>query len=116
MKSMRLKISLYVGGTLVLLISVALGILAYNNGSSAVLAEVESLLQNEAIVAAERLDALFETQLLVLETIAARPDIATMDWETQRPIVESEGRRLTQFTALGVIDKHGNLRHGGWIR
>lgn len=111
MKSMRLKISLYVG-TLVLLISVALGILAYNNGSSAVLAEVESLLQNEAIVAAERLDALFETQLLVLETIAARPDIATMDWETQRPIVESEGRRLTQFTALGVIDKHGNLRHG----
>lgn len=111
MKSMRLKISVYVG-VLVLIISIALGVLAYNNGSSAVLAEVEAFLQNEAKVAAERLDAFLETQLMILETIAVRADIVNMDWDIQRPVIDNEGARLTQFTALGVIDKQGNLRHG----
>lgn len=110
MKSIGTKISLYVA-VLLLVVSATLGLLAYNNGSSSVLSEVEARLLAEAENAANRLDGLMQTNLAVLETIAIRPDISGMDWSEQRAIIQAEEERLDQFIALGIADLNGVLRY-----
>lgn len=110
MKSIRLKISLYVG-LLVLVICLLLGVLAYNSGSSAVLAEVENMLIDEAEDAGQLLDNLIRRQIDILETIAARPDMVSMNWNLQREALETEANRLAEFLALGLIETDGTLRY-----
>ena len=110
MRSIAAKISTYVG-LLVLLISVGMGIFAYKNGSSAVVAEVEQALVLQAEEAARYIDGRFELHLSTLEAIAERSEIKTMDWNIQKPIIEAEGRRLSQFLAIGVVDLNGFARY-----
>lgn len=110
MKSIATKISVYVG-LLVLIVSVSLGWLAYNNGSSAVLAEVEQALVLQAEEASRYIDSTFKVHLSTLETIAVRPDITGMNWDLQRPVIQSEGQRLPQFLALGIADTTGVVRY-----
>ena len=67
--SVSMRIAIYFG-LLTLAICAGLGLLAYNNGSSAVMAEVELALKMQAEQASEFLQSRFETHLAVLETIA----------------------------------------------
>ncbi len=105
-RSIAVRISVFVG-VLVLVISVGLGLFAYSRGSSAVTKQVEQALIMEAEEAVEYLESRFEVQLTALETIAARPEIISMDWALQRPILQSELERLGLYLAIGVVDPNG---------
>lgn len=58
----------------------------------------------QAQEAAEYLESRFEVQLTALETLAARPEIMSMDWDLQEPILQSEHERLGLYLAMGVFD------------
>lgn len=105
-RSIAARISVYVG-VLVLIISAGMGLFAYYRGSSAVIKNVEEALIMQAQEAAEYLESRFEVQLTTLETIAARPEITTMNWALQRQILESEHERLGYYQAIGVVDPSG---------
>lgn len=110
MKNISTKIALYIG-LLVLVISLALGLMAYQSGSSSVLAEVEYMLINEAQNAAYLLSTMLETRIASLESIAVRPEITSMDWNLQQSVIQSEGERLPEFISLGIADRDGVVRY-----
>ena len=109
-RSLAAKIAVYTG-TLLFFVCVGLGVLAISYSSSAVVEEVETALIMQAQKAAEYLESRFETYLTALEAIAARPEIKGMNWEQQRPVIESEEQRLTAFEVLGVVDRSGFARY-----
>ena len=110
MNSITTKISVY-AGILVLIICAGLGFFAYNSGSSAVLGEVEQALVLQAEEAARYVEGRFELQLSTLEAIAERPEISSMDWQEQFPVLRAEHDRLGQFMAIGVVDSSGFARY-----
>lgn len=110
MRSIGVKISVYIG-LLILAVCVSLGLFAYSNGSSAVIAEVEQALVMQANEASRYVERGFQVQLSILEAIAARPEIQSMDWEMQQAVLRSESERLPQFLALGVADRTGMARY-----
>lgn len=105
-RSIAVRISVYVG-VLVLVISAGLGLFAYYRGSSAVTKQVEGALIMQAQEASEYLESRFEVQLTALEAIAARPEIMSMDWRVQQPILQAEFERLGLYLALGVVSPNG---------
>jgi len=109
-KGIALRIGAFVG-VLVLIISAGLGILAYYRGSSAVIKQVEQALIMQAEEAVEYLETRFQVQLTALQAIAARPEISSMDWTVQRPVLQSEVDRVGLFLALGVVDLTGQARY-----
>lgn len=109
-KGIALRIGAFVG-VLVLIISAGLGILAYYRGSSAVIKQVEQALIMQAEEAVEYLETRFQVQLTALQAIAARPEISSMDWTVQRPVLQSELDRVGLFLALGVVDLTGQARY-----
>lgn len=114
MQKLRKGIALRIGafvGVLVLIISAALGILAYYRGSSAVIKQVEQALIMQVEEAVEYLETRFQVQLTALQTIAARPEISSMDWTVQRPVLQSEVDRVGLYLALGVVDLTGQARY-----
>ncbi len=110
MKSIAAKISIYVG-LLVLITCVGLGLLAYVRSSSAVMAEVEQALISDAQEASRYIEGRLELQLALLETIAERPEIRSMVWDVQEHTIKSESERLSQFLALGAVDRNGFARY-----
>lgn len=109
-KGIALRIGAFVG-VLVLIISAGLGILAYYRGSSAVIKQVEQALIMQAEEAVEYLETRFQVQLTALQAIAARPEISSMDWTVQRPVLQSEVDRVGLYLALGVVDLTGQARY-----
>lgn len=107
MKKISTKISLYVG-LIVLVVCAGLGVIAYYNGSSAVLNEVENALIMQAQEASRYIDSYFDVHIKMLETMAQRPEIQSMDWEQQYPVLRGEAERLTQYLALGIVDRQGH--------
>lgn len=104
--SIALKISAFVG-VLVLVVSAGLGLIAYFSGSSAVINQVEQALLREVEEAVVYLESQFQVQLTALEAIAARPEIKSMDWEMQKPVLQAELERLGLYLAIGVVDPQG---------
>ena len=110
MKSISVRIAVN-AAVLVLIICIGIGMLAYKNGSSAVMEEVERALLMQAKQASEYIESRFEVQLSVLEAIAARPEITSMDWETQRAVLQSEVQRLPQFLEIAIVGRDGIARY-----
>ncbi len=73
--------------------------------------EVETALEMQALKAGEYIESQFRIHLSVLEAIAARPEIKSMDWELQRPVLEAEAQRLSGFLAIGIIDRNGIAKY-----
>ena len=109
-RSIAVRISVYVG-ILVLIISAGLGIIAYTRGAAAVTKQVEAALVMQAQEAAEYLESRFEVQLTALATLAARPEIISMDWGRQLPVLQAEHERLGLYLAMGVVDTSGFARY-----
>lgn len=105
-RSIARRIAVY-AAVLVLLVCVGLGVLAYWGGSTAVVDEVEQALLMQAAQASEYLESRFDAHLSVLEALAVRPEITSMDWAIQRPVLDSEVQRLTQFLELAVVTPDG---------
>ena len=109
-KSIATKISIYIG-ILVVLICGVLGVFAYRDGADAVRAETAEALKLMAEEGSRYLESRFELQLAVLEAVAERPEIRSMNWVEQLPTIRSEEERLSQFLALGVVDSTGFARY-----
>lgn len=105
-RGITLKVSVFVG-VLVLIISVGFGLLAFYRGAAAVREQVEAALIMQAEEAVQHLESRFQVQLTALEAVAARPEIRSMDWEQQKPVLQSELERLGSFLALGIVDPQG---------
>lgn len=95
---------------LIFVICAGLGLLAYYSGSAAVVEEVERALQLQALEASKYVESLFDNQLAVLSTIAARSEMKWMDWGGQRLVLRSEIDRLPYFELFGVVDPSGKAR------
>lgn len=100
-----------VAAILIILFCAGLGLVAYTSGANALRGQVEEALEMQAIQASEYLEARFQVQLSVLEALASRPELASMDWSVQEPILHAEAARSQQFLALGVADKAGSARY-----
>ena len=98
-------------GVLILIICWGLGFLAYLRGSSAVINQVEEALLMQAEEAAYYVESRIATHLSTLEAIAARPDIQSMDWSVQQPVLQSELKRLGIYEALSVVYPNGDAMH-----
>lgn len=108
--SIAAKVSVFVG-VLALVISVGLGLIGYYSGSSAVIDQVEQALIMDVEEAVAYLESQFRVQLTALETIAARPEIKSMDWAQQKPVLQSELERLGLYLAMGVVDSTGSAQY-----
>ncbi len=109
-RRMSARIALY-AGALILIIAVGLGALAYYNGAAAVVREVERALQMQAVTAGEYLASRLEIPLAILELLADRAELKTMDWEQQAAVLQQELARTPEFLALGVVSPDGTTRY-----
>lgn len=109
-KSIAGKIAIY-AALLVIGVSLGLGLLSYQKGSQAVIAEVERALAMQAVESSKYLYSTLNTTLEVLETIAARSEVTWMDWGTQRLTLRAELERMDIFDMLGVVFPDGNTRY-----
>ncbi|NLJ81043.1 MAG: methyl-accepting chemotaxis protein [Firmicutes bacterium] len=96
---------------MVFIISVGFGLLAYYNGSTAVLEEVERALVLQAEQAAEIVEKTLESDLVVLEALAARREIQSMDWTLQQPLLVAEKARLQKYEALTIVHPDRSAIH-----
>ena len=110
LKSIATKIAA-LAGLLVLAVCVFLGVMAYQNGSKAVLDEVEQSLLLQGKSAGDYIDQALQADLAVLETLAVRPEIARMNYFEQQLLLTEEGKRLKEFMALGVVGSDGIARY-----
>lgn len=102
-RSMAARIGAYIT-VLVIVVCGGLGVLFNRRGTSAVMEEVEEALRIHAKQAAKYIELKLDSKLAALEAIAARPEIRSMEWETQQPVLSSEVERLSSFEALAVFD------------
>ena len=110
MQRIGVRIALSVG-VLLLTSFLGLGFLAYYNGSAAVLREVERALQMQAVKAGEFIESQFETQLAILNMLAERSEMKSMNWELQRSVLQEGALEIGGFFAFGVVSPDGTTRY-----
>lgn len=106
MKSIRMRLITYFS----ILIAVALV-----GMSGVALFQASEAIENEAVSGMDRLAAesalttttRIEKQMVALEMIARRADMESMDWDTQRTILNNQMKR-TEFLSFAVVDLKGN--------
>lgn len=101
-----------IGGFLVLLILVCagLGFIAYDRATRAVLGQVEENIVMVAADGASLVRSRLDYHLVVLEGIANRHVVRSMDWAQQAPALEFETGRM-KYLGMGVIDRNGQARY-----
>jgi len=108
-KSIAGRVALY-AGVLVFLICAGLGLFAYFQGTAVVLEEAEKALTIQAVEAGRYVQAVVAGNLDSLEAITARPELRSMNWGEQEPVLRSELERIGSFVAFGVADLTGFVR------
>lgn len=108
MKSVGARI-IVIFGIILLLICGSLGLIAYKNSSSVVVSIVSQNLPAKTSDAAKILEQEIQVHLKVLESIAARNVIRSMDWETQVGPLQTEAKRMG-YTNLGIVSLDGTAR------
>ena len=108
MKSIKSKLMVYFL-ILLLMSTVSLGFLSLKSATKALTEQAEGSLELAAYEAARLVDSRLEGQKELLQVIANRADISTMDWEVQQPVLQ---RLLAQTTFLyiGVAGPDGNVK------
>jgi methyl-accepting chemotaxis protein len=91
---------------LLVLSSSVLGYFALNTAKSTAVGEVEKSLMSLAQEGVKVIQSRIETQKRTLEVIAGIEDIKSMDWELQRPVLQSQIEKIN-FLALGVVYPNG---------
>lgn len=109
MRSIKLKLIIYFI-FLILASTVTLGIITFNRTTSIVTEQAENSLALLSKEASRLTESRIETQQKILDTIALIPNINTMDWELQRPILQDQLGK-TNFLAIGVVDIEGNVKY-----
>lgn len=102
------KIALYVG-ILMLVVSVAFSLVAFNLGSSAMRASADEALVLLAKEGAERVGNTVNYTIALLDEVASDQFIRSMDWDLQESVLQERMERLTSqgFLVLGVVYPDG---------
>lgn len=109
MKSIRTKLVVFFS-ILVVLSSLAMGIVSLLRASDALTNEAEKALSSLAADAAKLTESRVETQKMSLQMIALREDIQSMDWQVQQPILQRQVQR-TNFLDIGVVQLDGTVNY-----
>ncbi|MGF7186082.1 methyl-accepting chemotaxis protein [Desulfitispora alkaliphila] len=106
------RIAMYVG-ILIIIVCLGLGLTTYQFSSNTLISEAEDALLLLAEEGAESVDAVIQGNLNVIETIANRSEIRTMDWEQQLATLQNEFSRLEEqgYLGLGVVTPDGTARY-----
>ena len=107
MKSIKTKLVISFS-LLVLLSSLALGIVSLMRASEALTAEAEQALASLALEAGRITESRVETQMMSLELLALNEDMQTMDWELQQPLMQKQVA-ITNFLDIGVVQPDGTV-------
>lgn len=107
MKSIKTKLVISFS-LLVLLSSLALGMVSLMRASDALTEEAEKALASLAFEAGRITDSRLETQLLSLELLALNEEMQTMDWEKQQPLLQRQVA-ITNFMDIGVVQLDGTV-------
>ncbi len=109
MKSIGSRLMLYFSLT-ILIIGGGLGIIAYNEASDALQNNSRNSLEELAAKAATIVVHDCESDIIMMEMIANRNVIKSMDWETQLPALQEEAARHGILT-MGIVYPDGNARY-----
>jgi len=90
--------------------SAVLGIISVRIATSALARDTEKALFAMAADAARLTESRIKTQMRTLEMIAMRDDIQSMDWGTQKPVLQSLVSK-TGFLDIGVLAPDGNVKY-----
>jgi len=105
MKSIKTKLIVYFS-ILLFISSTILGYLSIINASAALEKESEKALYSMAVDAAKLTYSRMETQIKILEMIALREDIQSMNWEIQKPVLQKHVKD-SGFLEIGVVQPDG---------
>ncbi|NLY45389.1 MAG: methyl-accepting chemotaxis protein, partial [Tissierella sp.] len=112
-KSIGTKLIVYFS-VLLLLSSIAIGLISLQRASSSLIVEAEQSLETISYEASKTTSARLEAQANILEMIANRYEIKSMDWSLQQPILR-EKLSQTEFQDIGIIHLDGNVRYASGI-
>lgn len=109
MKSIKTRLIIYFA-ILILLSSISLGFISLQRASKTLTKESEKSLASLALDASRLTESRIETQKKVLEMIALREDIESMDWKLQQPILQRQLKR-TNFQDIAVVQLDGTAHY-----
>lgn len=111
MRKISIRVKL-IGGFMVLLILVCsgLGYIAYDRAKDASLEQVQENIQLMAADGAKLVRSRLDYQVVVMEGIANRLVIRSMDWALQRPALENETARM-KYLGMGIITPDGKAQY-----
>ncbi len=109
MKSIGSRLMLYFSVT-ILIIGVGLGIIAYNEACDALRNNARSSLEELAAKAATIVIRDCDNDIILMDMIANRNEIKSMDWETLLPVLQEETARHG-FLTMGIVNPDGNARY-----
>ncbi len=111
MKKTSIAMKLLAGVTILLaVVSAGIGSLSYSQAARAVHRQVEENAPQIAAYGATVVRGILDRHIAVASELAATPDIASMDWDRQRPVLEAAAKRLG-YLGMGIIDLQGNARY-----
>ncbi|TCT12988.1 methyl-accepting chemotaxis sensory transducer with Cache sensor [Natranaerovirga pectinivora] len=110
MKSIKTKLIGYFS-VLILLVSIVFGILGMYTISKSVEEEAKKALSLLAEEGSKIVSSQLGTYKAVLETVARRDDIVSMDWELQKEALTREFNRQSHFLTFGVVYPDGTTRY-----
>ncbi len=108
-RSIKFKLIIYFA-VLVLTATISLGYVTLIRATDVITHEAEHSLESLSSDAAKLTVSRVETQQKTLDMIALIPDMNTMDWEKQEPILKNILGK-TNFLALGVVDLKGDVKY-----
>jgi methyl-accepting chemotaxis protein len=95
MKKTSIAMKLLAGVTILLaVVSAGIGSLSYSQAARAVHRQVEENAPQIAAYGATVVRGILDRHIAVASELAATPDIASMDWDRQRPVLEAAAKRL----------------------
>lgn len=95
--------------SLLLVVCIILGGIAYQVSSNAMIQEIEKILPEKAYDAARLVEESIKSHVGMLEIITRNEAIVSMDWERQLPILRDELKK-SEFLHLGISTVDGYLR------
>lgn len=93
-------------GSLIFVICVSLGLLAYLNTANMLEAEIEERLEEKAVDTGELVRSRLDTRLKELEAIANQESIKAMNWNQIQNILIEEVER-TDFATIAMVEPEG---------
>lgn len=105
MKSIKTKLIVYFS-ILILVIAATLGIIVMQTVKRTIVSDAEGTLELLAEEGRKLVESRVEIQVRMAEMVAAREDIANMDWEIQQPILIREVEK-SEFLSMAIVYPDG---------